>query len=348
MTGVQTCALPISLFLRSNEAATLYAIMNAPIPPPSELRPEVPPQLDKIVARALARLPEDRFETAEEMATALDDFLTQTPRYDARVLAGQLEELFGSTRAEAKRSIAQTRALTRNISLVMKLRSEIRAELAERLDAAVVSVDDAGRADTEDPSLIARGSGIPIQAVGPSRSQRGVVIALAALLVGALAAGVAYIVSRSDQSAVAKQAAVSALQIDSTPPGAAVFVGGEPTGLKTPTTLTGITKKQLAIRLELAGHAPVAATVDVPTGGTAQTKLTLARLQGRLVISELPANASVILDNQEYEAGELIPVAAGKHDVRIVLAGKTLAQQSIETASGDQVWKLVHGALVQN
>jgi hypothetical protein len=300
------------------------------------------------VARALARLPEDRFETAEEMATALDDFLTQTPRYDARVLAGQLEELFGSTRAEAKRSIAQTRALTRNISLVMKLRSEIRAELAERLDAAVVSGDHAHRADTEDPSLVARGSGIPIQAVGPSRSQRGVVIALAALLVGALAAGVAYIASRADQSAVAKQAAVSALLIDSTPPGAALFVGGEPTGLKTPTTLTGITKKQLAIRLELAGHAPAAATVDVPTGGTAQTKLTLAPLQGRLVISNLPANASVIVDSQEYEAGELIPIAAGKHEVRIVLAGKALAQQSIETASGDQVWKLVHGALVQN
>src|SRR4029079_817721 len=137
---------------------------------------------------------------------------------------------------------------------------------------------------------------------------------------------------------VAKQAA-AALQIDSTPPGAAVFVGGEPTGLKTPTTLTGITKKQLAIRLELAGHAPVATTVDVPTGGTAQTKLTLAPLQGRLVISDLPANASVILDNQEYAAGELIPVAAGKHDLRVVLAGKTVAQQSIETASGDQVWK---------
>src|SRR4029079_11004886 len=131
---------------------------------------------------------------------------------------------------------------------------------------------------------------------------------------------------------VAKQAA-AALQIDSTPPGAAVFVGGEPTGLKTPTTLTGITKKQLAIRLELAGHAPAAATVDVPTGGTAQTKLTLAPLQGRLVISELPVNASVIVDSQEYDAGELIPVAAGAHTVRIVVAGKTVAQQSIDAAS---------------
>jgi serine/threonine-protein kinase len=336
------------LFLRSSEAATLYAIMNGPIPPPSKIRHEVPPQLDKIVSRALARLPEDRFETAEEMAAALEDYLTQTPRYDARALAGQLEELFGSTRAEAKRSIAQTRALTRNISLVMKLRSEVRAELAERLDAAVVSADSAGRAEADDMSPVARGSGIPIQAVGASRSQRGVVIALAVLLVGALAAGVAYMVSRADHATVARQAAVSGLLIDSAPPGAAVFVGGEPTGLKTPTTLTGLTKKQVAIRLELAGHATAAATVDLPPGGTAQTKLTLAPLQGRIVISDLPARATVIIDTQEFEAGEVIPVAAGKHELRIMLDGKPLAQQSIETASGDQVWKLVHGKLVQN
>jgi eukaryotic-like serine/threonine-protein kinase len=337
------------LFLRSSEAATLYAIMNGPIPPPSKLRSDVPPQLDKIVTRALSRLPEDRFETAEEMATALEDFLTHTPRYDARVLAGQLEELFGSTRAEAKRSIAQTRSLTQNISLVMKLRSEVRAELAERLDAAVVA-EDAGRdrSDADDLNPVARGSGFPIQAVGVSRSQRGLVIALAVVMAGAIAVGLFYTLSRSDRPPAVKPAALSGLQIESTPPGAAVFVGGEPTGLKTPTTLTGISKKQLSIRLELPGHAPVTTTVDIPTGTTAATKVALAPMQGRLVISNLPPGAAVIVDGQEYEAGEVIPVAAGKHEIRLVVGGRNFAQQSIETSSGDQNWKLVHGALVQN
>src|SRR5678815_917127 len=63
------------LFLRSNEAATLYAIMNAPIPPPSRLRAEVPRQLDEIVRRAVARAPEDRYENAEQMGAALEDFM---------------------------------------------------------------------------------------------------------------------------------------------------------------------------------------------------------------------------------------------------------------------------------
>ena len=325
------------LFLRSNEAATLYAIMNAPIPPPSELRPEVPPQLDKIVARALARSPADRYDTAEEMGAAIDEVLVHMPRYDARVLAGKLEELFGSTRAEAKRSIAQTRSLTRNISLVMKLRSDIRADLAEQLDAAV-----------------GQGSGLPSPeatdvGLAGSRSQRGLVIALSVLLVGAIAAGLIYMLSRPDPQPVARTAvATSRLQIESTPPGAAVFVAGEPTGLKTPTTMTGITRRQLSIRLELPGHAPVTKTIDIPPGTNASTHVMLTAMEGRLVISGLPARAGVIVDAQEYEAGEVIPLAAGKHELRIVLDGQTIAQQSIETATGDQGWRLAQGRLVPN
>jgi serine/threonine protein kinase len=339
------------LFLRSNEAATLYAIMNAPIVPPSKLRADVPPELDKIVLRALARSPGDRYDTAEEMAADLEVLSVRLPRYDARVVAGKLEELFGSTRAEAKRSIAQTRSLTRNISLVMKLRSEVRAELAERLDAVVgEDVERRSRPRTGVAAPTARGSGIPVQAVGSARSQRRLVLGLTLILAAAIAAGLIYTMSlsRPDHPPAVKQVAAASLQIESTPPGAAVFVSGEPTGLKTPTMLTGVTKPQLELRLELAGHAPVIRSVTLTAGTVATAKVTLLPLQGRLVISDLPANASIVVDGQDYEAGEVIPMAAGKHDIRVVNDGKTIVQQSIETSSGDQGWKFVHGRLVRN
>lgn len=343
------------LFLRNHDAATLYAIMNAPIPAPSRLRPEVPPQLDKIVGRALSRSPADRFDTAEEMATALDEFMVHVPRYDARTLAGKVEELFGSTRAEAKRSIAQTRSLTRNISMVMKLRSEVRADLAERLDAAVVAAENAEAetrrhrpATTEDAGPAIPAPQLPIDSAAHSRSQRGMMLALAVIMLMCIAVGLGYTLSRSGGQQVSRQATQSALRIESTPPGAAVFVSGEPTGLRTPTLLSGITKTQLLIRLELPAHVPVTRNIDVPAGRTAAMQVALTPLQGRLVISDLPANATVFVDADEYDAGEVIPVAAGKHVIRIVVDGRPVTQQSIDTTTGDQGWKLVRGKLVRN
>jgi serine/threonine protein kinase len=358
------------LFLRSNEAATLYAIMNAPVPPPSKMRADVPRQLDDIVLRAVARSPSERFDSAEQMGAAVDEFMVHLPRYDARVLASKVEELFGSTRAEAKRSIAQTRSLTRNISMVMKLRSEVRADLAEQLDAAVGTParrydherarprTESGRPRTESgrPRTASARPPLPppqdevsgvLPLAEPSRSQRGVMLVLAGVMVACIGGGVAYVTSRQGPQQVARLNQ-AALEIRTTPPGAAVFIAGEPTGLKTPTTLTGITKPQLAVRLELPGYAPVTRNVDVSTSATASMQLVLAPLEGRLVISDLPARAVVFVDSEEYAAGDVITVAAGQHEIRIVIDGKTVAEHFTDTTTGDQGWKFARGKLVRN
>lgn len=57
--------------------------------PPSSIRAGLPPAFDAIVARALAKAPEDRFATAEEMAEALRDALIEAPpREDLPPLPG--------------------------------------------------------------------------------------------------------------------------------------------------------------------------------------------------------------------------------------------------------------------
>jgi serine/threonine protein kinase len=342
------------LFRRDSDAATLYAIMNDSIPPPSALRTDVPLQLDRIVARAVARAPADRFDTAEQMAGALDDFMAHTPRFEARALGARMEELFGSTRAEAKRSIAQTRSLTRNISSVMKLRSEVRADLAERLDVTVLSQDDATKhgsrhrhAAGDQLPPAARGPELPNAASGHPRLHRGLLAALTVVMLACITAGLAYTTSRSGERRGTRPT-LSAIRIESTPPGAAVFAAGEPTGLQTPTTLTGITSKQLQVRLELANYAPAAKTIEVRTGATVSAQMTLMPLRGRVVLSGLPPNASAFLDDQEYAAGEVIAVIAGAHRIRVVLGGRTLAEQAIDTAAGDQGWRLAADKLVRH
>jgi hypothetical protein len=64
------------------------------------------------------------------------------------------------------------------------------------------------------------------------------------------------------------------------------------------------------------------------------------------VISDLPADASVLVDDDEHAAGELITVAGGPHVVRVVIDRRTVAQQSIDVGAGDQRWRLVRGRLV--
>jgi beta-lactam-binding protein with PASTA domain/predicted Ser/Thr protein kinase len=46
--------------------------LNEPPRPPSDLRPEVPPELDQIVLRSLAKDPHERYEVAEEFSADLD------------------------------------------------------------------------------------------------------------------------------------------------------------------------------------------------------------------------------------------------------------------------------------
>jgi serine/threonine-protein kinase len=323
------------LFLRDNEGATLYAIMNDPIRTPSRERPDVPRELDGIVMRALARTPADRYDTAEEMAMDLDRFLASQPKYDSRAVARMLEDLFGSPRAEAKRSIAQTRSLGRNISLVMKLRTDVRADLAEHLDS------------------LAAGSSMatPEVAVEPE-TRRGLPLLLAFVMVLVIVAGVFFVVrgSSSEKEAVAKPIEHASLQVESDPAGAAISIDGEPTGLKTPATLNALTRKQVTIQLELAGHTTLTKTVDIPASGVVTQKYSFEDKpeSGRLVLANLPSGATVIVDGEEYQAGEVVDVSSGTHDIRVIVDGKTILQQQLATKAGLQTWKLSSGRLVTN
>jgi serine/threonine-protein kinase len=61
-----------ALFEAPSESAVIQAVLELPVKAPSALRAEVPAALDRIVMRGLARNPSLRFETAREMALALE------------------------------------------------------------------------------------------------------------------------------------------------------------------------------------------------------------------------------------------------------------------------------------
>jgi len=63
------------LFEGDNHQITFYRVLNMEIPPPSSVRPEIPPELDRIVLKALERDRDKRYQTAQDMARDLDAFL---------------------------------------------------------------------------------------------------------------------------------------------------------------------------------------------------------------------------------------------------------------------------------
>ena len=55
--------------------AVIIKHMTAPLPSPRALRPDLPASIERVIIRAMAKLPEDRYANADEMAAALESAL---------------------------------------------------------------------------------------------------------------------------------------------------------------------------------------------------------------------------------------------------------------------------------
>ena len=95
-------------FKRESELATLKAVVSEPVPSPSTLRYDLPPELDAIVERAMSREVSARYQTAAELAEALEQ-LTATQAYPRgeRALAELLGGLFDEERRLGKLRVSQ-------------------------------------------------------------------------------------------------------------------------------------------------------------------------------------------------------------------------------------------------
>ncbi|MDQ3367732.1 MAG: serine/threonine protein kinase [Myxococcota bacterium] len=84
------------LFKGANDFLTMSAITHGRVPAPTEIRPGLPRELEAIILKALAHDPDDRFETAEEMRVALEQFaIANGLRMSTTALAGYMRSLFG-------------------------------------------------------------------------------------------------------------------------------------------------------------------------------------------------------------------------------------------------------------
>jgi len=97
------------LFVRENESATLYAMVNEPVLPITTVRSDLHPSWGPFFEQALARDPDRRFASAGDMAAGLEAVQLGSDRHDAREL-GELVE--GSLELPERASSLDEEAVT--------------------------------------------------------------------------------------------------------------------------------------------------------------------------------------------------------------------------------------------
>src|SRR5256885_4954641 len=84
------------LFKGDNDYLTMSAIVEGKIPRPTELRGDIPAELEAIILKALSRERDDRYQTAEDMRLALDAYAQDAHlRSGASSLADFMKREFG-------------------------------------------------------------------------------------------------------------------------------------------------------------------------------------------------------------------------------------------------------------
>ena len=98
------------LFRRDSDIETVLAIDQDAVPPPSEVAPTLPKELDPIVLRALAKEPDDRYPTAREMARDLHRYAARGEDPVGVAEIGEwMKSLFGAARDQRLKAVDEAR-----------------------------------------------------------------------------------------------------------------------------------------------------------------------------------------------------------------------------------------------
>ena len=250
------------LFKAKTDFLTLANVVRARVPPVTTFRPDISPEFDQICARALARFPEDRYLSAEEMAEDLERLVERHP-FGPTQLAEAVSALSGEDLRASSPSIGEVASASSSVS------------------------ESAVGFRVEDPSA-GSASGVhgPFSA---AVARRGLTlsiwigIGIVAVLGGAVAAlGLVGRRSASEQRvqapAKSQRQAVTVIRVASDPSGAKLFVGAETRARGvTPMALElGTGALPVAIRIASEGYRPLNSTITSATGKS--LSVTLKRL----------------------------------------------------------------------
>jgi serine/threonine protein kinase len=104
------------LFMGESDFETLEKVRNVDVPPVTSINPNVPPELERIINKALARDVDERFQWANEMQEALNAFLlTREPVFTAKQLSAWMREQFALEMKREQQILDEQRKIGKEI-----------------------------------------------------------------------------------------------------------------------------------------------------------------------------------------------------------------------------------------
>lgn len=172
-------------FRRESEAATMYNICAPqPVMPPRKVNPNYPPEVERIVIKALAKDPDKRYQTANEMLRDLDQLPSHLRASTDEEVAVVVRKLFGTKREERQAVLAE--ALLRADDLAktrLTAPGVIPDAMRQSVQSSVSVVTNTGALQMGDVSGIGSATGLNTAINVVSARKRLVVVAAAATAV---------------------------------------------------------------------------------------------------------------------------------------------------------------------
>ena len=345
-TGVMLFELTTGkrLFKGASEYETLRLICERDYPRPSDVRSDYPVDLEPIVMKALAKDANDRYQSAREMQSDIESFVRRHQIAVSHIALNQfMQGLFEDKLAMQKEALLQGKQLADII------------EMQHALSAPDVGdVDASGRHATSTQSMPAAARTVTdVTASGHRKSRSGIVIGvlLGVIALGAIGGGFAYLMvkkngldearsnaaanDRGDRAAAGK----GSLALESTPPGASIWINGDLRAEVTPATITQLpTGVPLDVKLTMDGFEQGREQVtlkadDSPAPSAASaTRVKLDLKKGSVVVEVkvVPESATPVftLDGRVV-SGPRIEAVTSSVSHKLVVTAPGFTEQSV-------------------
>ena len=319
------------LFKRDNHIMSIRAITEDPVPTPGQMRDDVPPEIDAVVMKALARNPNERYQSAGEFHRAIASVLARYQKPIGEEEIGMLmQELFRNEISEIQVLIEKILLAPEHSESTIDLstfdleaertgrsRSSIISSSGHDLEALAAPADAAASAGIAVPSsqpvLAPEASAAVIQQLQKAKRTNTMLAVALVLAIVAGGAGAAVLSGGSTETEAPDVAPETEevvivqvpLTLETQPAGATITINGEERAEVTPTAIEMPEGENVTVSLSLPGYFGVEETV-LPVAANPPVVSAVLEIDpnspdapiGSIRVDYSPADAQVLVDGE--------------------------------------------------